>query len=385
MNRARFLKFLDATAGAVACRALGLSASGDHHAGARLPPADKVARLLVIRPGGMGDMIVLLPALARLQQAFPNARLDIVCEQRNLGVLRLAGLGESAMPYDTRPLRLLLQLRRRRYDAAVDTEQFHHFSAVLARLSRAPVRIGFKINPPRNPLYTHLISYAPDGPEGEQFQRLLAPLEVRGPLPPLSGSLAHLRPRLPPAVAAHMDALQASDAFAVMHAGASTPYKAWPADRFVEVALALYRDHGLPTALVGGAEDRERTAAIRARLLAAGVPAAAFAGEADLEGTASLMRQARIYVGSDSGLAHLAVALGLGTVVLFGPSDPAKWGTADATHAVVRRELPCAPCFIFGYHKPCRSRECMQRIEVAPVLEACRRVLAATAASPRPA
>jgi ADP-heptose:LPS heptosyltransferase len=114
---------------------------------------------------------------------------------------------------------------------------------------------------------------------------------------------------------------------------------------------------------------------IKRDVVAAGAEAVTLAGRLDLAGTAAIIARSALFVGSDSGLAHLAVALGVPTVVLFGPSDSLKWGTENSRHAVVRHDLPCAPCFIFGYHKPCRTIACMKGISVDDVLRACEAVL----------
>jgi ADP-heptose:LPS heptosyltransferase len=95
------------------------------------------------------------------------------------------------------------------------------------------------------------------------------------------------------------------------------------------------------------------------------------AGRTTLEELVAALGQAALFVGGDSGLAHLAVAVGTPTVVLFGPSDSRKWGARGSGHAVVRRELACAPCAMFGYHKLCRSIACMDGITVDAVAAAC--------------
>ena len=77
------------------------------------------------------------------------------------------------------------------YGAVIDTEQFHNASGVMAALTRAPLRIGFKINTNRRGLYTHLVSYDLDGPEDVQFGRLLsAACGIVATLPPRAGILA---------------------------------------------------------------------------------------------------------------------------------------------------------------------------------------------------
>jgi ADP-heptose:LPS heptosyltransferase len=311
--------------------------------------------------------------------------VELVCEQRNFPVLRVAGMDNRSLRYDARPLAVLWRLAVRRYDVVIDTEQFHHFSAVLAWLSRARMRVGFKINPRRNPLYTHLVNYAPDGPEGSQFACLLEPLGIRDSIPGLAGLLRDIRPVCPPPVEAELRKLgEGGRGLAVLQPGASTPYKRWDEGRLAELARRLAREHGLAPVLVGGAPDAPAAARLCRMLADEGCAAGTYAGRLGLSETAAVMQRGRLFVGSDSGLAHLAIALDVPSVVLFGPSDSLKWGINDARRATVRRDVPCAPCFIFGYHRPCRTFACMGAITVEDVLAACRRVLAGASAPPRP-
>ncbi len=370
------LKVADATVGALLCRVLARCPS-PVHAGPPpdLPPADCIRRVLVIRPGGMGDMLVLLPMLALLRRRFPAATLDVICETRNLAVLALAGNGGGILPYDAHPLRLLRLLRSTRYDVVLDSEQFHNFSAIFAVLTRAPIRIGFKINPLRNPLYTHLVGYDPDGNEGAQFLRLLGPLGISPEAEPLAGLLAQACGSVPADVDRGLAALSPAGAFVALHPGAGSRHKQWAPDRFGELALRLHREYGLAIVLVGDRRDARQGDRILGVCRQHSVPAMSCQGILSLAETAAVIRRARLFVGTDSGLGHLAVASGRPTVVLFGPSDAAKWGVNDATHATVRARLGCAPCFIFGYHKPCEHVACMQQISVDAVYDACRRVM----------
>lgn len=370
------MKVVDATAGELLCRLLArFYALKEEGTAPGLPDPNAVRRVLLIRPGGMGDMIVLLPTLSLLRQRFPSASIDIICETRNLGVLKLAGLEGAARPYDAQPVRLISRLMRTRYDLAIDTEQFHHFSAVFAALSRAPVRVGFKINPLRNPLYTHLVNYAPDGPEVEQFMRLLVPLGIQDGSPHLAGLLSHFRASLPASTERDLAAVAPGGAFVVLHPGTSSRFKEWRPERFSELALRLYREHSLAAVVVGDRRDVPLGDRISAACREGGCPVLSVQGKLNLEGTASVIKRARLFVGTDSGLGHLALALGRPTTILFGPSDALKWGQDDATHATVKADLPCSPCFIFGYHKPCRSVACMAQLTVESVMQACRRVL----------
>jgi ADP-heptose:LPS heptosyltransferase len=372
-NRTALLRFADATIGSWLCWILG---AVNHMTRGDTPTApvatDKVKRILIIRPGGMGDMIILLPVIRLLKEKYPGSAIDIVCEKRNAGVLNLAGMAEQALIYDINPLGFLFHLRSRGYDVAVDTEQFHHFSAVFALLSKAPVRIGFKINPKRNPLYTHLINYAPDGPEGEQFMRLIEPLGVTNTCYDIEDALPALKTEMTPDTREQVARASGSGGFAAMHTGSASRLKLWAPENYIKLAGRLQQERQLGVVLVGGRDEKRVNAGIAE---GAGNKAVSLAGGLDLEATAAVIKQARVFIGPDSGLAHLAVALGVPTVVLFGPSDHLKWGIEDHSHAVVRSDLPCAPCFIFGYHKPCRNIACMKQISAEAVSEAVGKVM----------
>lgn len=375
-NRTSFLKAADATAGSMLCRILG---SLNHFSKGDTPTApinlEQIRRILIIRPGGMGDMIVLLPVVSLLKEKYPQAAIDIVCEKRNVAILKLAGMTENALVYDTNPLGFLSRLRSRKYDVAVDTEQFHHFSAVFALLSKAPARIGFKINPTRNPLYTHLINYAPDGHEGEQFMRLIEPLGITNTCYDIQDALPDLKTETPPAVADELKEVAGKNGFAVIHAGTSSELKLWAEENWVKLSGLLHEKRGLGIVLIGGKGDGKISAQIVEGATRTNCRIVSFAGKHDLGTTSAVIKQASVFIGSDSGLAHLATALGVPSVVLFGPSDHLKWGTQAPHHAVAHADLPCSPCFIFGYHKHCRNIACMKQISVDKVFEAVEKVI----------
>ncbi len=372
--KALIFKFIDATIGAALCWSVGRL----RHL-LRLDPAvppdpaaQPVRRVLVIRPGGLGDMVLLLPMLRVLRERLPAAAVDVVCERRNAAVLRLSGLADRIWCYDSAPLALLFGLRCARYDVALDSEQFHHISALMALLSRAPVRIGFKINPGRNPLYTHLITYELDGWEAAQFMGLLAPLGIKDVVPVVEGSLRLDSSIATPAPGYGQDARATLGKRIVIHAGATTRYKRWDRARWADLVGQLAAPNNGPIILVGGPSDRAAAAWIAER---AGVPVENMAGRLTLKETATVLAGAALFVGGDSGLAHLAVALDASTVILFGPSDSRKWGAPGPRHAIVRCDLACAPCAIFGYHKLCHSIACMDGITVEQVTSVSRSVL----------
>lgn len=356
MNRTKLLKGLDNLMGPSVCR---LSRGKP----AQTPPpdiTDSLRRLLVIRPGGIGDMLLLVPLLANVLERYPDATLDVVCESRNARVLGLTELNVNTLLYDQYPLRTMKHLKQNRYDVAIDTEQFHNFSAIFTARSQAPVRIGFNINPVRNPIYTTLVSYEVSKAEIDQFHALFKPLI--GDTPPVFAGSFHNKPH----------GGEQESPYALIHAGGSTPDKHWPTSSFQAVTDHL-TSRGLEIVMTGDDSDTARARAIAGKTRAT---IRNLTGSRDLAQTAALCANAKLFIGPDSGLAHLAVAYGVPTVTLFGSSDPGKWGHNNvANYRAVRIPLACSPCAIFGYTKPCRHFSCIRGISPADVLRAIDAVL----------
>lgn len=353
------LKFIDAGPAAAVCRLLSRRQREPLSAVATPPEG----RFLAIRPGGMGDMIMLLPTLKRLRAAFPERTIDILCERRNAGVVQLAGIGAECLLYDTEPVKTLSRLRRRRYAAVFDTEQFHHLSAVVTALSGAPIRIGFMVAPKRNGLYTHLRDYRLDGREDRQFHGLLRPLGIEGPFPELPGLLREIPPvALPPEVERTV-----TEPVLAIHPGGTAPAKRIPAELLVAVAREARRRMGLAIALLGGKADAPAAREFASR---ADFPFRNYCGAFSLAMTAAFLRRTAVFLGPDSGPAHLATALGVPRATIFGPSDPRKWSIPAPGQRILRVPLACSPCSIFGYLKPCARPACMQRISPEDVLGA---------------
>ncbi len=147
--------------------------------------------------------------------------------------------------------------------------------------------------------------------------------------------------------------------------------KRWPTVHFIELILELRRQFGVEVALVGGAEDVENSMAIQA--LAPGVINAV--GKLRLAQTAALLNRCQLFIGNDSGPLHLAVAVGVPTIGLYGPTDPAQfYPYHPPEHTFIYKNYPCSPCYKFGggiwqFVPKCSRSYCMEAISVAEVLD----------------
>ena len=356
----KFLKFVDSFVGPLACTAMSRPQAGAE----RRTLTDTEGAILVIRPGGMGDAVMSLPMLTALRAIAPDRRIDIICESRNEAVFKLAFPDCVTVCYDRAPFKTIAALRKNNYACVIDTEQFHNFSGVMTALTRAPLRIGFKINTNRRGLYTHSVGYDLDGSEDAQFGRLLN--AACGGAVTLPRKFGILR------IAENED----TQPYLAIHAGGSIASKRCAAETLAEAAIEAAAKHGLSITIIGGKNDAAYAAQIALELdKQKNLRHTNRCGKTSLTETASICAGARLLLGPDSGVAHLAVAVGTPAVVLFGPSDPKKWAPPTGAGKAVRVELPCSPCSIFGYTKPCANHECVNGITAKMITEATETVL----------
>ena len=96
-------------------------------------------KILIIRPGGIGDAVLLIPVISALKEICPEAEISVLAEKRNGSVFRLCPMIDRTLHYD-KPLEMIRAIRDS-FDVVIDTEQWHRLSAVVARLTRAPMLI----------------------------------------------------------------------------------------------------------------------------------------------------------------------------------------------------------------------------------------------------
>lgn len=321
-------------------------------------PSD--SRLLLIRPGGIGDAVLLVPAIGRLREVFPLARIEVLAEQRNRGAFALCPDIDQVLCYDS-PRELWAALSSG-YDVVIDSEQWHRLSALVARMIRSKMKIGYGTNE-RKRLFTHSVDYSHNSYELNSFFALLKPLGIE---PPATTHFPFLT--IPAEDQEAADTLLGTflvKPFVVLFPGASIPERCWGAEKFHQLALGLNED-GYPVVVIGGKDDHAVGEAI-----VSGVDGLNLAGQTSLVGSAVVINKAALLVSGDSGMLHIGVGLGKPTVSLFGSGIAAKWAPRGEGHVVLNKNLPCSPCTKFGYTPPCPiDTQCLREIAVDEVLDA---------------
>lgn len=328
--------------------------------------------VLVRLPNWLGDTVMALPALHGLRVARPA--VCVVAVGRWASLLAGQGVADALVPYpvaggDRR--RLAGSLRGMRADAAVLLPNSFE-SAFAARLWGARMRLGYDTDL-RRPLLTHAVPLP--SPRLHQVDEYRGLLESSGVTVPETDPAWRLGENA--ADVATVSALLGErgiadgDRAVGLHLGAAFgSSKQWPAAAFAEIASRL-RERGLRPILVGGPADAGMAGTVNT---CAGWAIPSLVGRDRLDLLPRLLARLACLVSSDTGVAHLAAAVGTPTVTLFGPTDPGLTAPRGPAARKIEGPAPCAPCFL----PRCPiDHVCMRSITAASVAEAVEEVLTA--------
>lgn len=341
----------------------------------------RVRSVLVVRLRSIGDTVLATPSLHALRRFLPHARIDVLLEDWVAPLLEGSDDVDRVLTVRRKSqssrLRVARQLRSEGYDVAYNLHG-GSTAALLVRASGAKHRVGFA-----DYAYAALHNHAAP-PSAELWGRekthsaeqQLALLGWTGvPVTDRPASRLAVTHAAADAVARRLKeeaGLASNQSFALIHPAAAFDTKTWAAANFARVVEHLAA-RGLPVVAVAAHGEEKVIDEVRAHARA---PLAGFTNLSLPELTA-LAARATLFVGNDSGVAHVAAAVRLPQVVVFGSSNVAHWRPwATAPAEVVREEMPCAPCP--GY--TCAefgAPECIRRVPAERVVAAVERVLEA--------
>lgn len=345
----------------------------------------RIRRILVRANNWIGDVVMISPAIRSLRETFRDAEIAILARPWVLDALA-ANRCFDRLIADEVPgrhqgplgrLRLARRLRSERFDLAVLFQKAFD-AAFLAAAAGIPVRVGHTTDH-RRLLLTDPIPLT-EGWWGRHHVDFF--LEIAAACGCATGS------RTPFFTLADEDRSWASSflaergpspapRFVAIHPGSSKAPRAWHAERYAHLAARLLEEPGLVPLVVGDRADLPA-----AREIASAVPRAVIAaGETTVRRMGALIERSALFVGNDSGPMHIAGALGVPTVGLFGPGSPEKTsprGEGLRFEAVTTR-YPCSPCRQNFFREcdpaPSGKPHCLESITVEAAAAACRRVL----------
>lgn len=338
----------------------------------------RVESVLVVRLRSIGDTVLSTPSLYALKRFLPHARVDILLEDWVAPVLDgfayLDNIITLKRGSTSSRARVVRQLRAARYDVAYNLHG-GTTATLLTRASGARHRVGYT-SYQYSRLHNHLSLSSSQlwGREKTHSveQQLALPGWTGVPVTDRPATRLAVTGRASERVTERLAAagLNETTAFAVIHPAAAFDTKQWATEKFARIAGELAIRGLAVVAITAPSESRlvdqlQQTSAARVVGLT----------DLSLPEVTALLAKARLFVGGDSGIAHIAAAVKTPSVVIFGSSNVAHWRPwAQAPAEVVVEEMECQPChgyFCEKFDQP----ECIQRVPVERVLASIDRVL----------
>jgi lipopolysaccharide heptosyltransferase II len=346
-------------------------------------PHARYQRILLTRMRFIGDIVLTTPVIRSVRAACPDAHIAYMGERDAVSLLEGNPFLDEIIPYDysrsgvLEQVRVGFLLRERRFDLVVDLFG-NPRSALLTRLSGAPVRVG-PDRRDRGRLYT--IRVADDGKPKTAVEFHNQYIAAAG-IPPVASktelfltaeerrdAVSYLR-----WICGEGKTLDPARPIVGIHPGATWPAKRWLPERFAELADTVRAKLGAHVIITAGPGDAEAVSALGT----SAVSAPSILNVLPLRQLAAVISCCSVFVSNDAGPMHIAAALGVPTVGIFGPGEDSIWFPYDpaAGHTPLRKDVPCHPCHLDYCNRGGEGyMECMRLLAVNDVLAAVDRAL----------
>jgi len=324
-------------------------------------------KIIVRAPNWVGDCVLAVPALRSLRRGFPQAEIWVAGRAGAEELFSISGLADGAivLPEDKgwRGLRLAAgKIREGSFDAGLLLANSFG-SALLFYLSGIPERWGYAadgrsllltkpVRRPRASAPRHHVHYYLDLVAGLGLKTL--PPELRIGLPAADREAARVRlERLGVALSRPIVAICPGASYG--------PAKRWPAEGFAAAAALIQERRGAEIVIVGSAAEAGIAEAVRKEMRR---QPHILTGSTSLRELMGVIAWSTLLIANDTGPMHLANALGVPVVGVFGPTDPAVTGPFAPPARVVKKDVPCWPCY---YRRCPLDHRCMTLIAPAEV------------------
>ncbi len=320
-----------------------------------------MSRVCVRATNWLGDAVMSLPAIRAIRQVFPRAHIAIAARPWVADLYARETSIDRIIPYTGPRRAFAARLQEERFDGAILLQNAFD-AALIVWLARIPERIGYNRDA-RGLLLTRAIPVPEPGdiPRHERFYYL--ELLRR----------AGMMERFPPTDAIRLEGIEAARESGARHLGelgmaapvigispgaAYGNAKRWLPDRFAEVARK-FAPMSAAVLVFGSASERPLCEEVAASLSRCHIPARNLAGQTTLREFIDLAAACRLFLTNESGAMHVASALGVPTVVVFGATDDATTGPTGSLARVVREHAECSPCLL----RDCPiDHRCMTRV-----------------------
>jgi heptosyltransferase I len=335
------------------------------------------ARILLIKPSSLGDIVHALPVVSAIKAQWPGSHLTWVVKRQWADLVERAEGIDRVWPVDMTVgswIREGRALRAQRFDLAIDLQGLFR-SGVLTWLSGAPTRIGFANGREGSPwFYTRRVPVlSPDVHAVDRYLSVAAALGASLPDKPRFGFKLLEEDMAAVREIAERRGFSVDRPWIAMNIGARWPTKRWPLESFAAVVDQLYEARRDPLVMIGGSEERADTKRLKVLTKS---PFIDLCGEIPLKYLPALLSTSTAMITNDSGPMHIAAGLGVPVVAMFGPTSAVRTGPYGTGHHVLSGQVSCSPCF----SRVCRHNpemECLHVVTPTQVVDAIRPLLTA--------
>ncbi len=363
----------------------------------------KADKVLVILLSEMGSLVLAYPMLKKIKQTYPQSSLYCLLFEKNYEVLEILDVtspkkiltinDNSFFTFIIDSIRILITMRRLKFDIIIDCELFARISSIFSYLSGAPLKVGFHRHNQeglyRGDFINRPIPYNPYNHIGQQFYTLVQSIEQHQQ--PLSKieldindfkapglSLSHeIISAAQTKLYAAFPAIKGKKVVLLYPGGGALPIRAWPLEYFCTIGKKLIAN-GYAIAVIGLAGDHELARSIQS-----------FCSHdlcIDLTGYTKTIKELMtifhftdLLITNDGGPGQFAAMTPIPSIIFYGPETPILYGPVDEKAHIFYKPLPCTPCLTAYNHRdsPCDGdNQCLKRINPEDVFVKAMKILA---------
>lgn len=338
---------------------------------------ENIRNILLLQLGDIGDVVLSFPAIRALHENFPQANVVVAVREKAKELIEdykwaadVISINEEKRTWIEElkyQKRFLSRLRGFHFDLAIDMRTGDR-EAVLAFFSGARQKVGFFANDGklwRNRVFTHLSTDEPK-PGRNIAQYYLGLLEA------YNIKTDHIQPEhdVPEdrykraKVLLKNEGVPSDRPIIAVQPFSLWKYKEWGADKYFQLINRLISEYNVSIIITGSLDERRRAGEIIKKY-----PRNTYnlAGKTSIGILAAVFKRCRLFIGVDSAGVHIAAAVGLPTVSIFGPSSSSGWAPRGLKHCIVQKDLPCVPCCKKGCDNSEYSR-CLEELTLEEVM-----------------
>jgi len=310
-------------------------------------PSKGINKILIRGTNWIGDAILTIPAIEAIRATYPQAHIAVLAKSWVADIYKLFSSINEVIIYENKydnimgVFRLAQLLKKRKFDAAILLQNAIE-AAIISCAAGIPLRAGYNTDG-RGILLTHRVQRSKEINKLHQIDYYLEMVKALGCVS--ANKEMHLETKINRHDAQSVLQKYISDRqkeiIGIAPGAAYGPAKRWFPARFAAVADKIADTYGCQIILLGGKSDGDTTE--EARRLAQ-TSLLNLAGKTNLKEAVYLISQCRLFLSNDSGLMHIAGALNIPTIAIFGSTNPATTSPAGNQSIIVRHEVSCSPC-----------------------------------------